>query len=70
MRTSGYFVEYLLSREDVKPVWERFINHPFVMAMGDGTLPLSSFMGYIIQDYLYLVSRSPSFRIVGSPKVG
>lgn len=29
--------------------------HPFVMAMGDGTLPLESFKGYIIQDYLYLV---------------
>jgi hypothetical protein len=26
------------------------------MAMGDGTLPLESFKGYIIQDYLYLVS--------------
>lgn len=25
------------------------------MAMGDGTLPLESFKGYIIQDYLYLV---------------
>jgi len=24
--------------------------------MGDGTLPLESFKGYLIQDYLYLVS--------------
>lgn len=26
------------------------------MAMGNGTLPLESFKGYIVQDYLYLVS--------------
>lgn len=52
----GYFIEYLLQRADVKPVWDRFVEHPFVMALGDGTLPLDSFKGYIIQDYLYLVS--------------
>lgn len=40
----------------MKDVWKRFVHHPFVMAMGDGTLPLESFKGYIIQDYLYLVS--------------
>ena len=36
-------------------MWHRFVNHPFVLAMGDGTLPLESFKGYLIQDYLYLV---------------
>ncbi|KEZ45319.1 hypothetical protein SAPIO_CDS2124 [Scedosporium apiospermum] len=51
----GYFIEYLLSREDVKPVWDAFVHHPFVMALGNGTLPLESFKGYIIQDYLYLI---------------
>ncbi|KAL2206330.1 putative thiamine biosynthesis protein (Thi-4) [Sarocladium strictum] len=51
----GYFIEYMLNRPDVKPVWERFVHHPFVMAMGNGTLPIESFKGYIIQDYLYLI---------------
>ncbi|CAI4219067.1 unnamed protein product [Parascedosporium putredinis] len=51
----GYFIEHLLSREDVKPVWDRFVHHPFVMGLGDGSLPLESFKGYIIQDYLYLI---------------
>lgn len=37
------------------PVWHQFVNHPFVLAMGDATLPLESFKGYLIQDYLYLV---------------
>lgn len=52
---SGYFIEWLLERPDVRDVWKEFVYHPFVMAMGDGTLPLESFKGYIIQDYLYLV---------------
>ncbi|OAA41030.1 Phosphomethylpyrimidine kinase type-1 [Metarhizium rileyi] len=54
----GYFIEYLLQRPDVKHVWETFLHHPFVMALGNGTLPLESFKGYIIQDYLYLVHFS------------
>jgi hypothetical protein len=53
--SSDHFVDYLLERPDVAPVWERFINHPFVLAMGDGTLPLESFKGYLMQDYVYLV---------------
>ncbi|GAP89316.1 putative phosphomethylpyrimidine kinase [Rosellinia necatrix] len=51
----GRFVEWLLLRPDVAPVWDRFINHPFVLALGNGELPLESFKGYLIQDYLYLV---------------
>ncbi|KHO01166.1 Phosphomethylpyrimidine kinase type-1 [Metarhizium album ARSEF 1941] len=54
----GHFLEYLLQRLDVKDVWNTFIYHPFVMALGDGTLPLESFKGYIVQDYLYLVHFS------------
>jgi thiaminase len=58
MRPSGHFIDYLLERPDVAPVWDRFVNHPFVSAMGDGTLPIESFKGYLIQDYLYLVCWS------------
>lgn len=52
----------MLERPDVAPVWDQFINHPFVLAMGDGTLPVESFKGYLIQDYLYLVSSSSPMR--------
>ncbi|KAI1808501.1 Phosphomethylpyrimidine kinase-domain-containing protein [Daldinia bambusicola] len=51
----GHFLEYLLERPDVAPVWHRFINHPFVLGLGNGKLPLESFKGYLVQDYLYLV---------------
>ncbi|EAQ88927.1 hypothetical protein CHGG_05546 [Chaetomium globosum CBS 148.51] len=50
----GYFIDYLLERPDVAPIWDKFVNHPFVLAMGDGTLPVESFKGYLVQDYLYL----------------
>ncbi|KAI0526669.1 Rapamycin-insensitive companion of mTOR, N-term-domain-containing protein [Xylaria bambusicola] len=53
--TPGRFVEWLLSRPDVAPVWHRFTNHPFVLALGNGELPLDSFKKYLVQDYLYLV---------------
>ncbi|KAK3956907.1 Phosphomethylpyrimidine kinase-domain-containing protein [Pseudoneurospora amorphoporcata] len=51
----GHFLDYLLERPDVAPVWDRYIYHPFVMAMGDGTLPRESFKGYLMQDYVYLI---------------
>ncbi|KAM6515215.1 trifunctional hydroxymethylpyrimidine kinase/phosphomethylpyrimidine kinase/thiaminase [Fusarium solani] len=54
----GYFIEWLLERPDVRDVWREFVYHPFVMALGDGTLPLESFKGYIVQDYLYLIHFS------------
>ncbi|KAK1241803.1 hypothetical protein MKX07_007626 [Trichoderma sp. CBMAI-0711] len=54
----GYFVEYLLEHPAVRDVWNEFLYHPFVMALGNGTLPLESFKGYIIQDYLYLIHFS------------
>ncbi|GKT95860.1 hypothetical protein Ct61P_13710 [Colletotrichum tofieldiae] len=51
----GRFIEYMLARPDVRDVWKTFVYHPFVMAMGDGTLPMESFKQYLVQDYLYLV---------------
>ncbi len=50
---------------EVAPVWNRYITHPFVQALGDGSLPLESFKGYLVQDYLYLVgfdAGNPLFR--------
>lgn len=54
---SGHFIEYLLERPDVQAVWKEFVHHPFVMGLGNGSLPLESFKGYIIQDYIYLVQN-------------
>ncbi|KOS21186.1 putative hydroxymethylpyrimidine/phosphomethylpyrimidine kinase 2 [Escovopsis weberi] len=56
--SQGYFVEYLLEHPAVRDLWAAYVSHPFVLALGNGTLPVESFKGYIIQDYLYLFSRA------------
>lgn len=50
----GRFIDYLLDREDVKPIWKKYTHHPFANQMGDGTLPMDAFKEYLVQDYLYL----------------
>ncbi|KAK2612194.1 trifunctional hydroxymethylpyrimidine kinase/phosphomethylpyrimidine kinase/thiaminase [Conoideocrella luteorostrata] len=68
----GYFVEYLLGRPDVRDIWKTFVHHPFVMALGNGSLPLESFKGFIIQDYLYLIhfSRANALAAYKSKGIG
>ena len=38
----------------VGPVWERVVTHPFVIELGDNTLPQETFDRYFDQDYLFL----------------
>ena len=52
---SGSFVDYLLSRLDVRDIWESHIRHPFIGRIGDGSLPQEGFKRYLVQDYLFLV---------------
>lgn len=40
--------------ERAKALWPRYLTHPFVMEMADGTLPKERFRYYMVQDYLYL----------------
>lgn len=35
-------------------LWEQYVKHPFVIQLGEGTLPRDSFKHYITQDYHYL----------------
>lgn len=37
-----------------KPVWDRYLTHPFITQMRDGTLPRDKFFHFLIQDTLYL----------------
>ena len=34
--------------------WSAYVGHPFVTSLGDGSLPRESFLGYLVQDYLFL----------------
>ncbi|WP_308116440.1 TenA family protein [Falsiroseomonas oryziterrae] len=35
--------------------WRAYTWHPFVQGIADGTLPLTAFKRYLVQDYLFLV---------------
>lgn len=35
--------------------WPDYIRHPFVTALGQGTLPEAAFRHYLVQDYLFLL---------------
>jgi hypothetical protein len=48
----GGFVGYL--KKSCEKEWSKYINHPFVQGLADGTLPIESFKHYIRQDYIFL----------------
>ncbi|WP_079709614.1 thiaminase II [Paraliobacillus ryukyuensis] len=41
-------------QQEIEPVWQASIQHPFVKEIGEGTLPLENFRFYIMQDAYYL----------------
>ncbi|MCA9480827.1 MAG: thiaminase II [Nitrospira sp.] len=45
------------------PIWQAQLNHPFVKALGKGTLPLAKFRYYILQDARYLEELARIFAI-------
>jgi thiaminase/transcriptional activator TenA len=53
-------------REDSEPIWRSIIDHPFVVELYTGDLPLDKFKFYILQDYHYLVTAIRNFGIMAS----
>ena len=45
----------------VRPIWDQQFQHPFVQALGDGTLPHENFEFYIRQDALFLDALAKTF---------
>ena len=62
-------------RDKYRDLWERMVAHPFVIEMGDGTLPVDKFRRYFLQDYVFVrdlvsmtalgVSKAPDFEAAG-----
>lgn len=48
-------------RVSVLPLWQSQFEHPFVMALGDGSLPRANFEFYIRQDALFLDVLAKTF---------
>src|SRR5947209_3216025 len=53
------FSRYL--RTVAGPIWEAQLVHPFVLGLGDGTLPERKFRYYILQDALFLAELARVF---------
>ena len=45
------------------PIWESYFDHPFVKGIADGTLPVSKFQFYMIQDHKYLMQYAKVFAL-------
>jgi thiaminase (transcriptional activator TenA) len=41
--------------------WEKYLYHPFVKGIGDGTLDTEAFRYYMCQDYVYLIDYAKLF---------
>ncbi|CCH45403.1 putative phosphomethylpyrimidine kinase 2 [Wickerhamomyces ciferrii] len=54
--TEGHFVDFLKNHPTVKPIWELYVNHPFVAQVSSGTLPKHQFVHYLKQDHAYLTT--------------
>src|SRR6059058_374190 len=48
-------------RESVLSLWQRQLSHPFVVALGNGSLPRANFEFYIRQDALFLDVLTKTF---------
>lgn len=49
--------------EEVKPIWEGYLEHPFVKGIGDGSLSMDRFRFFMLQDYLYLYDYAKVFAL-------
>lgn len=50
-------------RGEAGATWRKYVEHPFVTRLGDGTLPETAFLHYLIQDYIFLVHYSRAWAL-------
>jgi len=41
------------------PLWDRMLNHPFLLQTRDGTVPHDMFASWMRQDYLFVEAWLP-----------
>ncbi|WP_404803348.1 thiaminase II [Mammaliicoccus sciuri] len=47
----------------VEPIWQSYMEHPFIIGLGDGTLNQEKFKHWLKQDYIYLIEYARLFSI-------
>ena len=64
---AGAFSDQL--RHANRVLWERMVTHPFVIELGEGTLPIEKFRRYFHQDYLFLktLAKVAALAVTKSP---
>jgi thiaminase/transcriptional activator TenA len=53
--TGDYGVTFARLRDAAGPVWRDYTHHAFVEGLRAGTLPRKAFLGYLVQDYVFLI---------------
>lgn len=68
MMLPNYGKTFAIWREGAADAWHDYTYHAFVEGLGDGSLPRTAFLHYLIQDYLFLVhfARAWSLGVVKS----
>nr|WP_321985175.1 TenA family protein [uncultured Lichenicoccus sp.] len=51
-------------RRDAGPDWDAYVEHPFVKALADGSLPKEEFLAWMVQDYLYLIHYTRAYALL------
>lgn len=59
----SYGTVFPLWRDAAGAEWARYVRHPFVEGLGDGTLPRPAFLHYLVQDYIFLVHFSRAWAL-------
>ncbi len=52
-------------RRDAGAVWEGYVAHDFVRALGQGTLQQAAFRHFLVQDYLFLIHFARAHALAG-----
>jgi hydroxymethylpyrimidine/phosphomethylpyrimidine kinase len=52
--------------QQIEPIHEQILRHPFLTGLGDGTLPPEAFTRYIAQDVHYLRDYARALAVVGA----
>ena len=54
---------YARLRADAGAGWATYVDHPFVRALGAGTLAEAAFRRYLVQDYLFLIDFARAYAL-------
>jgi thiaminase (transcriptional activator TenA) len=52
-------------RQDAGALWDGYVAHDFVRALGRGTLPEAAFRHFLVQDYLFLIHFARAHALAG-----